>query len=174
MYSHTPMALGAILGWLFCPRTLEHADWRSRGLAYRLSVKWTTCSPSWATTASYAIPNSFYSFWTAKLRGGGGLSPVKEVHDGRPVNVCESPHHKSLNFRVEKQDEVLSHGWHVNYSSLPLPFIFYVATCNKHHRPTAISDIFNVSHFSSAGRHMIDVQSMCPRRLGAGFLNEAE
>lgn len=53
--------------------------------------------------------------------------------------------HKSLNFRGEKEDEVLSHGWHANYSLLPPPPILYVATCHKHHQPTAISDISNLS-----------------------------
>lgn len=67
------------------------------------------------------------------------------MHDGRPVTVYESLHHKSLNFGGLKADEVLSHGWYVNYSSLPLPPILYEATCHKHHQPTAISDILNLS-----------------------------
>lgn len=84
------------------------------------------------------------------------LSLAKLVHDGRPVNVCESKHHKSLDFRGEKADEALSHGWHVNYSSLPTPNILYVATCHKHHQPTTISDILNLglnTFFSTGQTH---------------------
>lgn len=78
-----------------------------------------------------ALPNIFlFSLYCKAL--SGRLSPAKKVHDGRPVNVCESLHHKSLNFRGEKEDEALSHEWHVNYSSLPHPPILYVATRHKH------------------------------------------
>lgn len=69
-----------------------------------------------------------------------------EVHDGRRVTVHTWLHHKSPAFTGEKADEVLSHGWHVNYSPPPTPpshlrpFGMW-ATCHKRRQPTAISDI---------------------------------
>lgn len=87
---------------------------------------------------------------------------------GRPVNACESLHHKSLNFTGAKEDEALSHEWHVNYPTLPPPPVLYVATSHKHCRPAPISDILSLglNPFSAAGGDMIDVQSTPPHHLG--------